>query len=347
MKFPKPFFRTSKQAWYVQFGKRQISLGADQQEAFARYKELLAQEQHEPAALKKARVAQCFEEFLEHCHESCSEATYDWYRRLLSSADRHFGHLTLAQFQPLHVTRWLRSKQYADTTKAHAIGTVKAALNYCVKQGFIRENPIARMEKPPCAARERILEPAEREQLLAAVRDRRFRDYLFALQESGARPGEIAGLKREDVNIEGGYCVLVRHKNRRKTGKPRFIYCTPALLELLKERVAHTGPGEYLFTTRRGNPWSRHALFARFRYLRKKLPQLAGVVPYTLRHSFITESLERGVPDAVVAQLCGNSPEIIHRNYNHLSQKVQALREAAVKARGAGGDAAPGGKPPA
>jgi hypothetical protein len=26
MRFPKPFFRTSKQAWYVQLGKRQIHL---------------------------------------------------------------------------------------------------------------------------------------------------------------------------------------------------------------------------------------------------------------------------------------------------------------------------------
>jgi len=29
MRFPKPFFRASKDAWYVQLGKRQISLGKD------------------------------------------------------------------------------------------------------------------------------------------------------------------------------------------------------------------------------------------------------------------------------------------------------------------------------
>ena len=33
MRFPKPFFRESKQAWYVQIGKRQISLGKDREEA--------------------------------------------------------------------------------------------------------------------------------------------------------------------------------------------------------------------------------------------------------------------------------------------------------------------------
>src|ERR1700735_1382672 len=34
MKFPKPFFRKAKHAWYVQLGKRQVSLGPDREKAF-------------------------------------------------------------------------------------------------------------------------------------------------------------------------------------------------------------------------------------------------------------------------------------------------------------------------
>lgn len=44
MKFPKPFFRRSKQAWYLQLGARQISLGKDRDEAFAKYRDILHQE---------------------------------------------------------------------------------------------------------------------------------------------------------------------------------------------------------------------------------------------------------------------------------------------------------------
>ena len=44
MRFAKPFFRASKQAWYVQIGKRQISLGKDREEAFRRYREILLHE---------------------------------------------------------------------------------------------------------------------------------------------------------------------------------------------------------------------------------------------------------------------------------------------------------------
>lgn len=48
MRFPKPFFRQSEQAWHLQLGKRQISLGKDRGEAFLRYQEILF---HEHAVL--------------------------------------------------------------------------------------------------------------------------------------------------------------------------------------------------------------------------------------------------------------------------------------------------------
>ena len=48
MRFLKPFFRASKQAWYVQVGKRQTSLGKDREEAFHRYREILLHEQGKP-----------------------------------------------------------------------------------------------------------------------------------------------------------------------------------------------------------------------------------------------------------------------------------------------------------
>ena len=42
MHFPKPFFRTARNAWFVQIGDRQIKLAADKDEAFTRYHELMA-----------------------------------------------------------------------------------------------------------------------------------------------------------------------------------------------------------------------------------------------------------------------------------------------------------------
>ena len=53
-------------------------------------------------------------------------------------------------------------------------------------------NLIRGMKKPGAVARLRVLTPAERKTILAAVRDGEFRDYVAALQETGARPSEVA-----------------------------------------------------------------------------------------------------------------------------------------------------------
>ena len=67
MRFPKPFFRASKDAWYVQLGKRQISLGKDRDEAFERYRGLLLQDRGENSAptFRRLTVAQVFDLFLD------------------------------------------------------------------------------------------------------------------------------------------------------------------------------------------------------------------------------------------------------------------------------------------
>ncbi len=48
--FPKPFFRKSRRAWYVQINGRQHNLGRDRQEAFRQYYDLMRQPQDRPIA---------------------------------------------------------------------------------------------------------------------------------------------------------------------------------------------------------------------------------------------------------------------------------------------------------
>jgi hypothetical protein len=51
MRIPKPFFRASKHAWYVQLGKRPISLGKNRDEvlvALSRHLSLFVEHQPDP-----------------------------------------------------------------------------------------------------------------------------------------------------------------------------------------------------------------------------------------------------------------------------------------------------------
>ena len=59
---------------------------------------------------------------------------------------------------------------------------------------------------------------------------------------------------------------------------------------------------------------------------------IEDLTAYAVRHGFITDALARGVPVAVVAELCGMSIQTIERHYNHINVKHDLLREAMQKA---------------
>jgi site-specific recombinase XerD len=71
------------------------------------------------------------------------------------------------------------------------------------------------------------------------------------------------------------------------------------------------------------------------RQARKKagLQESQPVVPYDLRHQYITDALAKGVAIAVVAEICGTSAEMVAKVYSHISEKKGLLLEAANKVR--------------
>jgi integrase len=113
------------------------------------------------------------------------------------------------------------------------------------------------------------------------------------------------------------------------------VYLTPELVELTRTLVGRYPEGPLFRGPRNKRGFSRNGIRCRFRRLRKKLPQLAGVIAYTLRHTFATDALANGVPAATVAELIGHKDiHMLQEHYGHLSQKVSHMREAARKAAG-------------
>jgi integrase len=156
------------------------------------------------------------------------------------------------------------------------VGAVKRAFNWAVEEEHIPKNPIAHVRKPRALTRDRVLEPAERELILSAIRDDAFRRYVQALTRTGCRPGEVARVCPEHVNLEHGLWELPKHKTARKTGKPRRIYLCPEAVELCRQLMAGCPEGRPLFLNSRKQPWTRSVLRIRFRRLRKKFPPAQG-----------------------------------------------------------------------
>jgi integrase len=186
---------------------------------------------------------------------------------------------------------------------------------------------------PPQRHRDRILTPEERQEILRTIPDQHFRDFVFAMQETGARPGEVRKVTAAHVNLDLGVWVFKEHKTVKRTGRPRIIYLTPAMVELTRRLMEKYPEGPLFRGPRSKRGFTRNGVRCRFRNLRKKLPHLAGVISYTMRHSFATQALVNGVGIAHVAELMGHvDASMVSQHYAHLAGNIQHMREAALKA---------------
>jgi integrase len=83
----------------------------------------------------------------------------------------------------------------------------------------VNKNPLRSVRKPSIKRREAILTGDQDKSLLDATRDEEFRDFLIAVYETGARPGQVMGLTAQDVDFGAGLWV-VKHKIWPKRAAP-------------------------------------------------------------------------------------------------------------------------------
>jgi integrase len=102
----------------------------------------------------------------------------------------------------------------------------------------------------------------------------------------------------------------------------------------LCKTLATRHPEGPLFRTATGRPWCHVCYVAE--KLRRTCRQLglAGVTLYGYRHTFATDALANGVPDAQVAELLGHSgTATLYRHYAHLTARAKTLRDALGRVR--------------
>ncbi len=333
----RPWYWEYKKAWYVKLNGKQIRLHEDKKEADKAYFRLMADSGHLPP-VKEPKLRNLFDDFLDHTRQTVKSETWEWYRVFVQDFADQFPALKANAVTETHVQKWLkleRKRRWGATTQRSAITILKAAFNWAVKSRRLQENPIRHMAKPAATRRDRIPSPEERAYItgLFPVGDP-FHDFLTAMEESGARPGEIMRLTAADVNLAEGVAVLYEHKVREKTGKSRTIYLTAKLGGMLESLIRRHPQGE-LFRNEDGNPWNRQAVNCRFRRKknRKTDPIDKSVVAYLWRHGWTTDALENGVPIATVAELLGHQgTAIVSAHYSHLGERKEHLKNAMEQA---------------
>jgi len=325
MRVPQPWFRKSTRSWYVQMDGRQVPLGRDKEEAQRKYHSLMAGRRNGQSI---KRVDELLDEYLEHVNRNQKPGTYrlykHYYKTLLSTIPAKRVH----DLCPHDVQRWLDAKGWNVTTRKIAVKAVKAAFNWGVRQGLIPASPLIGLRTPAGMARDVLVTPEQWKKIAQAAKDD-LRDILAFLRETGCRPQEARII--EAGHVRGDHVILPKVDSKGLKYN-RVIWLTPAAEAIIKRLSAERSEGK-LFRNTWGRPWSTGRLNGRCAGLKLGFP----FFPYALRHTWITEALERGVDPVTLAILAGHrDTTMICRTYQHLARVPGHLKASLLKAIGGG-----------
>lgn len=150
---------------------------------------------------------------------------------------------------------------------------------------------------------------------------------LSLLPSTGLRISEATGLRRENVKEQNGRLYL---EFRGKRDKERIVPLTGAADRLLRAYFEKVQPSDWLFTSLlTGAPIQPQSIRKYTRKLAADIPELVGLSPHVLRHTFATMSLRRGVDLKRLQILMGH--ESLQTTSRYLHPDLTDLQEAIDK----------------
>lgn len=208
-----------------------------------------------------------------------------------------FGAVAIEAITPAAVRTW-HSREAKPTARAHSYALLKAVLGTAVTDGLIPSNPCVIRGAGQAKTVKRV-RPATLDELaaLVAALPPRYRVLALLATWCSLRFGELAGLKRADIDLENGLLHIRRGVVRTKTGLvekapksdagKRVVTIPHHIVDDLRDHLRdHAEPGATgrLFPGRNGGPLAASSLQRVFGPAAKAAGR-QDLTPHALRHT--------------------------------------------------------------
>lgn len=271
--------------------------------------------------------------------------TRDHYRKLLDAwVLPELAELRLSQLTPSRVRSWYAAlDSSAPTMRAHAYDLLRTILTTAVEDDLLDAHP-CRVRGAGSARKvheTRVASLAELEAIVAAI-PARYRVMVLLAAWCAMRFGELAELRRGDVDLEAGVIrirrAVVRVRGEVIVGTPksaagtRTVTIPPHLLPVIAEHLEqHTGvqPGDLLFPGSRSGEQLRPSALYRVWYPARAAAGRPDLTFHDLRHTGATLAAATGATLADLMARLGHSTSSAAMRYQHSTpDRDRAIAEA-------------------
>jgi len=218
--------------------------------------------------------------------------------------------------------------------------TLGSILKYVTRKRYIEYNPIREIERPKDNRQKEMdfLRPNEIRALIDNTPDQKYKTLFTLAVMTGARQGEILGLKWADIDWFNGQVHVRRTFNHGKFFEPksnkskRSIDLGPTVIaELKKWKLACPySELDLVFPNEKGKPINCQNMVRREFLPALRRAGLRGIRFHDLRHSYAALLIDQGEhPKYIQTQMGHSSINVTMDTYGHLMESVN--REASKR----------------
>jgi len=277
-------------------------------------------------------------DWLEHKKPNIRETTWEVYEGHVRNHFHDLNDLKIALIQTATVEKFIRTKQDQGMnllTLRKILVSLGQIFNYAVRHRYIEYNPLREAERPQSQGKEGeseqdkilILTSDQIKALLDKTEDQKYRVLFKLAIFSGARQGELLGLKWSDVDWRNNQIHIKRTFNngrffatKTKESNRRIDIGPKVMTELKKWKLAcPKSELDLVFPNGKANPIDHHNMVYRYFLPMLKEANLPRIRFHDLRHTYASLLIEQGENIKYVQSQLGHSnPTVTWNVYAHL-----------------------------
>lgn len=167
----------------------------------------------------------------------------------------------------------------------------------------------------------KVLGEEELRRLFNAPTNLKHKAILFVAYSAGLRVSEVINLRLQDIDRERQQMFI--HCSKGK--KDRYVMLSPMVLDVLEQyyKMSKVKPKNYLFEGyEKGQPYTIRSAQKIFTEAKTKAGIIKSVTFHSLRHSFATHLLEKGIDVIFIKDLLGHFDIKTTERYLHVRRDV-------------------------
>jgi len=273
----------------------------------------------------------------EYCNYflSCSkqihtQKTYEGYSHSLKRLNEYFAEINIAEITLSNLNKYFEHRLLTSTIFMARKDLIcfNSLFNKAISEGYLINNPCRGIKRFRIPQKQPLFfSESEFDILLNAITNKDLKDMVLFAVQTGLRQMELITLQWNQINLRDKILTLTNQNAITKSKRIRTIPLSLKALQVLIERRQNLTL-EMVFTFM-GKPWNQDSLGYQFKRSVLKAEINSKLNFHSLRHTFASWLVQRGVSIFQVSKLLGHSRIETTEIYSHL--RAEDLRNAIDK----------------